>query len=129
MAQRRMFSLSVVDTDRFLTLPVGAQCLYFHLGMRADDDGFVSSPRKIMSFVTCSEDDFSILIAKGFVIPFDSGVCVIRDWKENNYSQTDRYHPTRYVTEKQSLSIGPTGVYFTENDPAYTRCIQNGYRG
>lgn len=129
MAQRRMFSLSVVDTDRFLTLPVGAQCLYFHLGMRADDDGFVSSPRKIMSFVTCSEDDFSILIAKGFVIPFDSGVCVIRDWKENNYIQKDRYHPTRYVTEKQTLSIGPTGVYFTENDPTYTRCIQNGYRG
>ena len=116
MAQRRMFSLSVVDTDRFLSLPVGAQCLYFHLGMRADDDGFVSSPRKIMSFVTCTEDDFRLLVAKGFVIPFQSGVCVIRDWRENNYIQKDRYHPTRYQAEKQSLSIGSSGAYIAEND-------------
>lgn len=123
MAQRRMFSLTVVDTDRFLSLPVGAQCLYFHLGMRADDDGFVSSPRKIMSFVTCTEDDFRLLIAKGFVIPFQSGVCVIRDWKENNYIQKDRYHPTRYQAEKQSLSIGSNGAYIAEND----RCIHGVY--
>lgn len=124
MAQRRMFSLAVVDTDRFLSLPVGAQCLYFHLGMRADDDGFVASPRKIMSFVACTEDDFRILIAKGFVIPFDSGVCVIRDWKENNYIQKDRYHPTRYHVEMESLSIGPNGTYFPRNG----LCIQDGYR-
>lgn len=124
MAQRRMFSLAVVDTDRFLSLPVGAQCLYFHLGMRADDDGFVASPRKIMSFVTCTEDDFRILIAKGFVIPFESGVCVIRDWKENNYIQKDRYHPTRYQAEMGALSIGPNGTYFPKTGP----CIQDGYR-
>lgn len=123
MAQRRMFSLAVVDTDRFLSLPVGAQCLYFHLGMRADDDGFVSSPRKIMSFVTCTEDDFRLLIAKGFVIPFQSGVCVIRDWKVNNYIQRDRYSPTQYFAEKQALSIGPNGAYLTDND----QCIQSGY--
>lgn len=124
MAQRRMFSLSIVDTDRFLSLPVGAQCLYFHLGMRADDDGFVAAPRKIMSFVACTEDDFRILIAKEFVIPFKSGVCVIRDWKENNYIQKDRYHPTRYQTEMQALSIGPNGTYFPKSGP----CIQDGYR-
>lgn len=123
MAQRRMFSLAVVDTDRFLSLPVGAQCLYFHLGMRADDDGFVSSPRKIMSFVACADDDFMLLVAKGFVIPFQSGVCVIRDWRINNYIQRDRYNPTRYLTEKQTLSIDQTGTYFTEKD----RCIQPGY--
>ena len=119
-----MFSLAIVDTDRFLSLPVGAQCLYFHLGMRADDDGFVASPRKIMSFVACTDDDFRILIAKGFVIPFESGVCVIRDWKENNYIQKGRYHPTRYLAEKQTLSIGPNGTYFPKTEP----CIQDGYR-
>ena len=76
-----------------------------------------------MSFVTCTEDDFRLLIAKGFVIPFQSGVCVIRDWRENNYIQKDRYHPTRYQTEKQSLSIGSNGAYIAEND----RCMHGVY--
>ena len=111
MAQRRMFSLAVVDTDRFLSLPVSAQNLYVHLGMRADDDGFVSSPRKIMAFVKSSEDDLRLLIAKRYLIPFESGVCVIRDWRINNYIQRDRYHPTVYVEEKSLLELTDPGAY------------------
>lgn len=95
-----MFSLDVVDTDLFLDLPASSQNLYFHLGMRADDDGFVASPKKITAMVNCSADDLKLLIAKGFVIPFPSGVCVIREWKVNNYIQKDRYTPTRYLDDK-----------------------------
>ncbi len=80
-----MFSLEVVDTDDFLDMPTSAQCLYFHLGMRADDDGFVSNPRKITKMANCSQDDLDILIDKKYIIPFESGVVVIRDWKVNNY--------------------------------------------
>ena len=111
MAKRRMFSLDVVDTDTFLDLPVSSQSLYFHLGMRADDDGFVSSPKRITAMVNASNDDLKLLIAKGFVIPFDSGVCVIRDWKVNNYIQRDRYVPTLYYEEKKHLSCEKSGRY------------------
>ena len=94
MAQRRMFSLQIVDTDKFLDLPTSAQALYFHLGMHADDDGFVASPKRIMRSVGCREDDLSILVVKEFVIPFDSGVIVITDWKLNNTLKNDRYKRT-----------------------------------
>lgn len=77
MANRRMFSLDVVDTDRFLDMSASAQALYFHLGMRADDDGFVSSPRKIAKASNCGLDDLTLLAAKGFIIPFESGVVVV----------------------------------------------------
>lgn len=111
MAVRRMFSLEVVDTDAFLDLPASSQNLYFHLGMRADDDGFVSSPKKITTLVNCSADDLKLLVAKGFIIPFDSGVCVIRDWRTNNYLRPDRYHETRHLAEKRQLSLTETGAY------------------
>lgn len=111
MAVRRMFSLEVVDTDAFLDLPASSQNLYFHLGMRADDDGFVSSPKKITTLVNCSADDLKLLVAKGFIIPFDSGVCVIRDWRTNNYLRPDRYHETHHLTEKRQLSLTETGAY------------------
>ena len=126
MAQRRMFSLSVVDTDSFLSLPVSAQNLYFHFGMRADDDGFVASPKKIMSFVKSTEDDFRLLVAKGYIIPFKSGVCVIREWKINNYIQKDRYTETRYLAEKDQIYTGFDRAYAlrSSTDPP---CIQNGY--
>lgn len=91
MARRRMFSLDVVDTDAFTEMPVSAQALYFHLGMHGDDDGFVSSPRKIEKSVGCNSDDLKLLVAKGFIIPFDSGVVVIRDWNANNTLKNDRY--------------------------------------
>ncbi len=87
MANRRMFSLDVVDTDIFLDMPASSQNLYFHLGMRADDDGFVSSPKKITKLVNCGEDDLRVLISKGFVIPFDSGVVVIRQMDERRQIQ------------------------------------------
>lgn len=129
LAQRRMFSLSVVDTDRFLSLPVSAQNLYFHFGMRADDDGFVSAPRKIMAFVKSSEDDFALLVAKGFLIPFPSGVCVIREWRVNNYIQRDRYHETRYLQEKRLLGVDSAGVYCLPEQSCIQDCIQPGYPG
>lgn len=86
MANKRMFSLSVVDTDRFLDMPVSTQALYFHLGMHGDDDGFVSSPRKIARAAGCNDDDLRLLIQKNYIIPFESGVVVITDWRLNNCS-------------------------------------------
>lgn len=103
MAKRRMFSLEVVDTDEFLDLPATVQCLYFHLGMRADDDGFVPNPKKITKMVNCDKADLDLLTEKGYVIPFESGVMVIRDWKVNNYIRSDRYTPTRYKEEYGQL--------------------------
>ena len=119
MAQRRMFSLTIVDTDRFLEMPASAQSLYFHLGMRADDEGFVSSPRKITALAGCAADDLKLLTAKGYIIPFDSGVCVITDWRQNNYIQSDRFKSTLYTEEKTLLSTDKSG--------SYTLCIQAGY--
>jgi hypothetical protein len=98
MANRRMFSKSIIRTDNFLDMPLTAQCLYFHLGIEADDDGFVT-PKMVMRTLGSNEDDLKVLIAKQFVIPFESGVIVIRHWKENNYIQSDRYKPTIYQKE------------------------------
>lgn len=111
MAQRRMFSLKIVDTDNFLDMSPTAQLLYFHLAMRADDDGFVSSPKKISRMVTQGDDDMRVLIAKEFIIPFKSGVIVIKHWKENNYIQSDRKHNTIYSEEMALLSEDLNGVY------------------
>ncbi len=99
-----MFSLDVVDTDDFVELPIAAQALYFHLGMRADDDGFVSSPKKITKMVNCTLKDLNTLIEAGYLIPFESGVVVIRDWKVNNYIQKDRYTPTRNQDERRKIT-------------------------
>ncbi|WP_296046719.1 hypothetical protein [uncultured Gemmiger sp.] len=105
MAHRRMFSLDVVDTDRFLDMPSSTQALYFHLGMRADDDGFVASPKRTTAMCGCSADDLNLLAAKGFVKPFESGVLVIVDWKKNNLLRPDRYTPTQFQKEKAQLGI------------------------
>lgn len=111
MARKRMFSLLVVDTDEFLDMPSSTQSLYYHLGMRADDDGFVSSPKKIVKLVNCSNDDLKLLIAKGFIIPFDSGIIAIRHWKLNNEIKKDRYTPTIYLKEKSTLKVNKNKVY------------------
>ena len=103
MASRRMFSKDVVCSDRFLDMPASAQALYFQYGLEADDDGFVSAPKKILRLTNASDDDLKILVAKGFLIPFDSGVVVIRDWKINNYLRRDRYTPTRFNEEFEQL--------------------------
>ena len=115
MANRRMFSLDVVDTDRFLEMPVTTQALYFHLGMRADDDGFVSSPKKITQFVGCNSDDLKLLITKKFIIPFESGVIVISDWKTNNWIRGDRHRETIHKQEKDML-IEKDGRYVLDAD-------------
>ncbi len=102
MASRRMFSMDVVDTDKFLEMPLTAQCLYFHLGMRADDDGFIDAPKRILRYIGSNNDDLKILLTKGYLIPFEDGVVVIRDWLKNNQIRADRKKSTRY-TEKLSL--------------------------
>jgi uncharacterized phage protein (TIGR02220 family) len=111
MARKRMFDMEIIDTDLFLEMPIGAQNLYFHLGMRADDDGFVSNPRKIQKLIGSNEDDLKILIAKQFIIPFETGIIVIRHWKLNNYLRKDRYTPTIYTCEKALLQEDSNGVY------------------
>lgn len=121
MANRRMFSLDIVDTDVFLDLPTSSQALYFHLGMRADDDGFVSSPKKITAMVGANQDDLKLLIAKGFVIPLEGGIVVIRHWKQNNYIQNDRYKKTIYQEQIKQLSV-EDGAYTVNMD---TKCIQS----
>lgn len=120
-----MFSLQVVDTDRFMEMPVSAQALYFHLGMHGDDDGFVSSPRKIARAAGCNEDDIRLLVAKQFIIPFNSGVVVITDWKVNNTLKNDRYQETIYQSEKAMLQSEKSGKYIlgTNMDP---ECFQVG---
>jgi hypothetical protein len=104
-----MFSLKVTDTDKFLDMSASAQSLYFHLGMHGDDDGFVSSPRKIARAAGCNDDDLRLLVAKEYIIPFESGVVVITDWNINNTLKNDRYHPTIYTAEKSMLTTDCTG--------------------
>ena len=120
MAQKRMFSLSVVDTDKFLQMPISARLLYYELGMRADDDGFVDDLHKILLFTGLKEDDVKILIAKQFIIPFESGVIVIRHWRLNNYLQNDRTKPTIYQEELQQLGLDKNNVYTLD-----TTCIHS----
>lgn len=110
-----MFCLDVVDTDMFLDMPSSAQALYFHLGMRADDNGFVSSPKRITNMVNCGNDDFKLLIAKGYLIPFESGVVVIKHWKQNNYIRADRYNETKMKTELGMLECSD-GIYNLKTD-------------
>jgi len=114
MADKRMFSLKIVDSDLFLEMPLSSQCLYFHLSMRADDDGFVNNPKKIIKIIGANEDDLKILIAKGFVIVFEQGIIVITHWKINNFIRKDRYKPTLYENEVQSLSQTKNGMYIKE---------------
>ncbi|MEE3458272.1 MAG: hypothetical protein VZQ75_00285 [Candidatus Faecousia sp.] len=111
MAERRMFARTIVLSDAFLDMSLGARCLYMTLGMVADDDGFVNNPKSVMRQCGAQEDDLKILLAKKFLIPFDSGIVVIKHWRINNYLQKDRYHETKYGEEKASLEIEPNGAY------------------
>lgn len=124
MAKKRMFSLDIIDTDKFLDLPPSTQNLYFQLGMRADDDGFVASPNRITKLCGAKKSDYSLLQENGYIINFEeSGVCVITDWKVNNYIQKDRYTETRYLDLKAMLCQRENGSY-TRLD---TKCIQDVY--
>lgn len=124
MAEKRMFAKSIVLSDVFLDMPLSARCLYFTLGMLADDDGFVGSPKAIMRQCGASEDDMKLLFQKRYVLGFESGVIVIKHWKINNYLQKDRYRKTTYIEELETLSLDEKGAY-TENNK--TVCIQNVY--
>ena len=103
MANRRMFSLTIIDSDAFLEMPATTQNLYFHLSMRADDDGFVNNPKRIMRMIGAGDDDLKLLIAKRFIIGFQTGVVVIKHWKIHNYIQSDRYSKTVYQEELAML--------------------------
>ena len=111
MAEKRMFSKKIIDTDWFMDMPASTQNLYFHLSMRADDDGFIANPRRIVRLVGASEDDYKLLIAKAFIIVFDNGICVIKDWRINNYLRGDRYTETIYKEEKAQLTLCENGEY------------------
>ena len=127
MAQKRMFALQVIDTDKFMDMPLSAQALYFHLGMHGDDDGFVGSPRKIARTAGCNSDDLKLLAAKGYIIPFESGVVVITDWNINNTLKNDRYHPTIYTAEKSLLVSDCTGrlALGTSTEPTRNQSVAN----
>lgn len=118
MAERRMFAKSIIDSDAFLDMPISTQCLYFHLGINADDDGFVGNPKRILRTAGAADDDLKLLVAKNFLIPFKTGVCAITHWNIHNYIQKDRYKSTMHVVESQTLSL-ENGVY--------TICTQNVY--
>ena len=111
MAERRMFAKTIIDSDAFLEMPMQTQCLYFHLAMRADDDGFLNNPKKIQRMIGASEDDLKLLLIKKFLIAFESGVVVIKHWKIHNYIRNDRYKPTVYKEEKALLEEKDNGAY------------------
>ena len=111
MAVKRMFAMTVVDSDLFLDMPLSSQALYFHLSMRADDEGFINNPKKIQRTVGASDGDAEILVTRRFIIPFETGVIVIRHWKLNNYLRSDRFHPTVYQKERAMLRTDETGAY------------------
>ena len=111
MAERRMFAKTIIDSDAFIDMPVTARLLYYDLAMRADDDGFINSPRKIMRMIGASQDDLSILILRKFIIPFENGVVVIKHWRIHNYIRKDMYHETKYKEEKEQLALDENNAY------------------
>ena len=116
MAERRMFAKTIIDSDAFLDMPVTARLLYYDLAMRADDDGFVNSPKKIMRMVGASQDDLSILILRKFIIPFDNGVVVIKHWRIHNFIRNDRYKETTYTDQKGMLELDSNKAYQLKNE-------------
>jgi hypothetical protein len=129
MAEKRMFSHQIIDSDAFLDMPLSAQALYFHLSMRADDDGFLNNHARIMRTINASKDDFKILIAKNFILEFETGVIVIKHWRINNYLRNDRHKDTVYVEELSKLQIKPNGAYSlgipNDNQVVDSRYTQN----
>lgn len=117
MAERRMFAKTIIDSDAFLDMPLSTQALYFHLAMRADDEGFVNNPKKIQRMIGASDDDCRILASKRFILTFQSGIIVIKHWKIHNYIQSDRFKETVYLEEKTMLAL--------DDNKAYTERIQD----
>lgn len=119
MAEKRMFTQKIIDSDAFLDMPLSTQALYFHLNMRADDDGFINNPKRIQRTIGASEDDLKLLIAKRFVICFENGVIVIKHWRMHNTLRKDRYNPTQYQEQFALLDVKDNNAY-TEKDMATT---------
>jgi uncharacterized phage protein (TIGR02220 family) len=111
VAERRMFAKTIIDSDAFLDMPISARLLYYDLAMRADDDGFINSPKKIMKFIGATNDDMNILILRKFIIPFDNGVVVIKHWRIHNYIRKDTYNETSYKEEKAMLELDENKAY------------------
>lgn len=132
MAERRMFSKTIIDSDVFLDMPLSTQALYFHISMRADDDGFVNNPKKIMRIIGANQNDLDILLAKRYFLPFPSGILVVKHWRMHNYIQKDRYKETVYLEEKNQLILKDNKSYTEAWKDGYimdTDCIQGGYTG
>ena len=125
MAQRRMFSRKITETDHFLEMPLSSQALYFHLNMDADDEGFIDKAKTIQRTIGASDDDMKLLIAKGFLIPFESGVVVIRHWRIHNYIQADRFQATIHQNEKEQLEFDKSKIASIK---PLDQCIQNVYK-
>lgn len=123
MAERRMFAKSIIDSDAFLDMPLSAQALYFHLSMRADDEGFLGNAKRVRTMIGASEDDFKLLIVKRFVIVFEDGITVIRHWRVHNIVQKDRFKETIYVDERARLGFDKNKTY---TECVETPCIQVG---
>ena len=124
MAERRMFAKTIVTSDAFLDMPASTRCLYFLLGMVADDDGFVNNPKSIMRQAGSTTDDMNLLIAKRFILNFKSGVVVIKHWCIHNTIQKDRYKETKYLEEKSTLMLDENKAYTEAETDVYPECIQ-----
>ena len=120
-----MFAKTIIDSDAFLDMPLSAQALYFHLSMRADDDGFINNPKKLQRMIGGSDDDLKLLIAKKFIIPFESGIVVIKHWKIHNYIRKDRYKETVYQEEKAMLETKGNEAYTLADTPVLQFGIPN----
>ena len=125
MAERRMFAKTIVTSDAFLDMPATTRCLYFLLGMVADDDGFVNNPRSIMRQSGSTVDDMNLLIAKRFILTFQSGVVVIKHWCIHNTIQKDRYKETKYLEEKALLMLDGNKAYTEADSALYPECIHD----
>ena len=125
MAERRMFAKTIIDSDAFIDMPLSTQALYFHLSMRADDDGFINNPKKIQRMIGCADDDLKVLITKRFIIPFDSGIVVIKHWKIHNYIRGDRKKDTVYPEEMAQLVEKKNGAYSLVADEVSGKCLSS----
>lgn len=125
MAEKRMFTKKITDSDAFLNMPLSTQALYFHLNMAADDEGFVNNPQKIQRVIGAAEDDLKLLMAKNFIIAFESGVIVIKHWRMHNYIAKDRFHATDYTEERSMLEVKENGSYKMPVYDLHTECIQD----
>ena len=126
MAERRMFAKTIIDSDMFIDMPTSARLLYYDLAMRADDDGFVNNPKKICRMTGASEDDLKILIAKQYLIPFETGIVVIKHWKIHNYIRKDTYTKTAYLREFSEVSLNEQKEYVHEPSTSRPRAVDTG---